>query len=395
MSGTKGTSLIDQNEALKKKWGGDTLNYDINGAIKGYDANLAKYNDAATSQAEKDKINAIYGGDITTWDNKNAYANYMSDLSYIQSVDALNNAYTGAVDKAKQSESRAMQYADTRRQLMQKYLPETLMAQGVAHTGYTADALLKAENNYNQYVLGAMGDRAAAEQDAFQSYQDALQGYKTQKAQNDYQVFLNRQAQDEQSKATYAQFIASIDEGADMDSLMEQAKNAGLSASQIADLQKYSDNAVKKAQDEAYKFLQDNVGTWTKETLDESKDILTEEQYNTLLNALPNNTYLGKDAMASNYAGASGTGRDLISNPTENDVFSLKIGDETYKLKTGVTVPNHMAVYNVADKVSDGQVFMYSGKLFVKNGNVIQSIKEGAKGYAYVYEALSEKAYKN
>lgn len=200
MSTNKGTSLLEQTNTKKQKWGGDPHSFDIKGTIKSYDTNLAKYNDVNTSQAEKDAINKQYGGDITKWDNKTAYDDYMADLKYIDYVDNLNEGHNAVVNSARNTESQKMQYADTRRQLMQKYLPETLMAQGVANTGYTADALLKAENNYNQYVLGAMNERAATEQDAMQSYRDALGQFKQEQSEEAYGKFLEAQKED---KALY------------------------------------------------------------------------------------------------------------------------------------------------------------------------------------------------
>ena len=147
MANTKpGTSLLAQTEDKKKKWGGDIYNYDINGVIKGYDSAFAEYNAEGTSQERKDAINALYGGDITKWDNKNAYTAYMDDLNEVKYIDSLNKAYTASMDAAKDAEQRKTQYVDTRRMLMQKYLPDTLQAQGLANTGYVADTLLKAEN---------------------------------------------------------------------------------------------------------------------------------------------------------------------------------------------------------------------------------------------------------
>jgi hypothetical protein len=403
-----GTSLLEQNDALKKKWGGDIYNYDINSVIKGYDSNLAKYNDKATTQAEKDSINALYGGDITTWDNKNAYTNYMNDYNFARSVDALNSAYTSALDNAKQNESRAIQYADTRRQLMEKYLPETLLAQGVANTGYTADALLKAENNYNQYVMGAMSDRAAAEQDAMQAYQNALRDYKTQKATNEYQIFLDQQAKAEQdalnqetkdanTKAYMSGFISDIDAGADINSVIKQAQIAGLSEEDIADLRKYDNESTERAQTELYNTLKNSAGQWTKEQLAENKQYLTDEQYNSLLNEYyrPANTSTKVGASATNYGGKTGKGRDLISPAVEDDGFTIDINGDKYALKTGKNEPHDSEVFNYAfhhkDEIADGQVFMYDGKLYVKNGTAIQAIQSpGSSNYKQVIKYLSE-----
>ena len=227
------TSLLGQAKKTTEKWGGDIFNYDIQGAIQGYDSNLAKYNNPATSQEEKAAINAIYGGDITTWDNKNAYTQYMNDYNEVTYVNSLKDALTAKMEAAEEAERKKVQYADTRRMLMEKYLPDTLQAQGLANTGYVADTLLRMENNYNQYALGAMNERAQTEQDAMKEYQTSLQAYKQQQAQTAYEKFL---LDEENKQTTKNTLMESIYAGADLDYIMTQAKDAGLSDKDIADL---------------------------------------------------------------------------------------------------------------------------------------------------------------
>lgn len=232
-TGGSDASTLGQAKTTTGKWGGDVFNYDIQGSIQGYDSNLAKYNDAATTQEEKDAINAIYNGDITKWDNKNAYTLYMNDLNEATYVNSLNDALAKQMEAAEEAERKKVQYAEIRRMLMEKYLPDTLQAQGLANTGYVADTLLKMENNYNQYALGAMNERAQTEQDAMQEYQTALQTYKQKQAQTAYEKFL---LDEENRQSTKNTLMESIYAGADLDYIMTQAKDAGLSDKDIADL---------------------------------------------------------------------------------------------------------------------------------------------------------------
>lgn len=177
---------------------------------------------------QKNKINQKYGGDINAYDfeasyvgdanaKNKAYADYMADKNFVSYIDGLEQNKTDAINQAKKNESQKLQYADTRRQLMQKYIPETLLAQGIANTGYTADALLKAENNYNQYAIGAMNDRANAEQDVMKQYQDSYNEYKKEYDEKAYERFLGEQdriAQEEESKKTlYANGIDLVNSG--------------------------------------------------------------------------------------------------------------------------------------------------------------------------------------
>lgn len=393
----KWKSLLDQNEELKKKWGGDTLNYDIKSAISGYQPALKEWNDATTTAERKAEISSIYG-DITKWDNETAYHDYMSDVNYIRNIDALNTSATGAMDAAKQAESRAMQYADTRRQLMQKYIPETLLAQGMANTGYTAQALLDAENKYNQYVHGAMSNRATAEQNTMKGYQDALRTYKTERDEKAYERFLQEQANAETTardqKTAYANFAAMIDEGADIDSVVKQAEILELPDAIIADLRKYDKETKTKVQDELVETYINTAGHWTKEQLAEDKanGNLTEQQYNALLNAyyIPPDTAIKGEVAATNRDGTTDEGRDLIYPPEEGDVFGVSVNGKRRNLKTGDVVPSTSAVYKFVEKnkiSTKGQVFMYDGKLYVTNGkDKIQYIKEDVKDYGDVLE---------
>lgn len=189
---------------------------------------MSTSNNGTSLLQQKDKINQKYGGDINAYDfeasyvgdanaKNKAYADYMADKNFVNYIDTLEQNRVSAIDQAKKNESQKLQYADTRRQLMQKYIPETLLAQGIANTGYTADALLKAENNYNQYAIGAMNDRANAEQDIMKQYQDSYNEYKKEYDEKAYERFLGEQdriAQEENDKKTlYANGIDLVNSG--------------------------------------------------------------------------------------------------------------------------------------------------------------------------------------
>jgi hypothetical protein len=383
---SKRKSLLQQNDDLKKKWGGDTLNYDIQSAIKNYDNSLAEYNNAATTADRKAVINSMYGGDITKWNKDTAYDEYMNDLNFINRVDSLNQGYTGAMDAAQKAESRAMQYADTRRQLMQKYIPETLLAQGVANTGYTADALLKAENNYNQYVMGAMSDRANAEQNALQSYQDALQTYKMDKAAKDYETF--KQQQDK-----YAQFktnaIDWIENGADMDYIKQQASAMGITDTK--ELEDYYNSMLTKAQTEVKNALLRDIDNLTFEQIE--AELREGNISETMANELKGE--LGKDEFTATDAIFNEDGSKIRND--KNDRFSVTYNGKKYRFMTGGQVGNDEKAkkYAKAAQLKDGTVFSdKNGKLYIyKNGNVyiIQTrLVYNKKDYQQLTDALDK-----
>jgi hypothetical protein len=323
-----------QTDEKKKKWGGDTLNFDIKGAVSNYDANLKEFNSPETSIDRKNQINAMYNGDITKWNNKTAYDDYMSDVEYINNIDSLNNAYNAKMESAKKAEQQQIQYADTRRMLMQKYMPETLLAQGVANTGYTADAMLKAENNYNRLAQNAMSERQATEQGALQAYQGALRDYQREQDKKAYKKFKAEQAQDEKTKV---------------------------------------------GQKNLYTYYKDTMKDGTislKDIEDDKKEgNITEEQYEELKAEYDN--YYGKDSVGS-YTAISEIGE---FDGEYGDNFEVKLGGEYYGLETDSLVTGEeqtKLVRKAVDSgVKDGSVFLYNGKLYTyKDGQVYSILEE-------------------
>ncbi len=323
-----------QTDEKKKKWGGDTLNFDIKGAVSNYDANLKEFNAPETSIDRKNQINAMYNGDITKWNNKTAYDDYMSDVEYINNIDSLNNAYNAKMESAKKAEQQQVQYMDTRRMLMQKYMPETLLAQGIANTGYTADALLKAENNYNRSIQNAMAERQATEQGALQAYQSALRDFQKSQAEKAYEEFKTAQAQDEETKAGQKQLYTYY---------KDTMKDGTISLKDIED--------------------------------DKKEGNISEEQYEEL--KAEHDNYYGKGSVASFTAVA-----DIGEFDGEHgDNFEVKLGGEYYDLETDSLVTGEeqtKLLRKVADSgVKNGSVFLYNGKLYTYiNGQVYSILEE-------------------
>lgn len=362
----KWKSLLDQNEELKKKWGGDTLNYDIKSAISGYQPALKEWNDATTTAERKAEISSIYG-DITKWDNETAYDDYMSDVNYIRNIDALNTSATGAMDAAKQAESRAMQYADTRRQLMQKYIPETLLAQGMANTGYTAQALLDAENKYNQYVHGAMSNRATAEQDTMQAYQDALRTYKADRDEKAYERFLQREETENTLKMLG---IEMVDSGDTPDKIANYLKVQGASQKTIDEVVSYYNDEMKRIENEI------------------------EEQKGAAANPIVGQVY--KNIIDTDIYYSKLIGKD-IDNLNETDRFSLTDGTGqayTVKAEGGVVTDEDVKAF-IGD--TRNAVFLYRDKLYyvAEDGSIVRLYQKGWKsGYNDILDRLQKNAGK-
>lgn len=351
---SKGTSLLEQTEEKKKKWGGDSANFDIQGAVKSFDSNLAEYNTEGTTAERKSEINSMYGGDITKFaSGDDVYKAYNDDMQYINKIDSLNAGYESTVKAAEQAEQRQLQYADTRRQLMQKYLPETLMAQGVANTGYTADALLKAENNYNQYVLGAMGEKAATEQNALKDYQQALGTYKAEQADKAYSEFL---ANNDKQNSLYTSALATIeDSGADVSKeyVMQTLQANGATPETISKVEAYYDSAKANVQTDLVKEYEAAIADGSIKASDIKKSLktgaITDDQATTLLNEISNKgMYSSSKAKLDGELNKDGDGKNI----------KVKFGDTNYKVQIAEEIVDDAALLYANSSLKDGAVFV-------------------------------------
>ena len=138
------------------------------------------YSAAMTDTSLKGQANSLnekYGGNILSYDTSGMTTDqmrgYNSDLFKYQNI----MAYSDASAKAKQSAAEAESYANTRRMLMQKYMPDTLKAMGLSGTGASANTMLQMDNAYNSFALNAKAQAAQAEQNALRDYQNALATY--------------------------------------------------------------------------------------------------------------------------------------------------------------------------------------------------------------------------
>ena len=397
-----GTSLNGQYDAIKKKWGEDIHNFDINSLISNYETNLKTYKENSTKMGELAKnyggdfstfdsstldeagkaqydadyasymalqdankaIDTQYLGNINQWNNNTAYGDFMADLGYINTVDSYNKGLAESQEKAAQAEREKTQYAENRRILMEKYLPETLNAMGLANTGLTADAILRMENNYNQYVLGAKSERANAEQDALQGYRDALTQANTDRLNAQYKVWKENQGETSSETGLTAkqqQEISLIDEirnGASWEHVENYAKAYGWTEGEIqnlkdgvwADREKEDKTAL---QDETFKtylsnyanFSEYNMDLWewirdAKQNLEDGS--LTPEQFNELLEVVNKDYALGLSNTGEQlyyFMGTSGDGKYRFRT-SSGDVVELDRGVNPYTNTKNADVDN-------------------------------------------------------
>lgn len=112
-------------------------------------------NSAAFKEADVTKQNQYY----TDLANFNALYN---------NVAGYDADYLKEAEKAKQAE----EYANTRRMLMERYMPETLAAMGYANTGLAGDAVLKINNKYDNYILNAQKEASDNQSDLMTTYRE-------------------------------------------------------------------------------------------------------------------------------------------------------------------------------------------------------------------------------
>ena len=150
---------------------------------KGYESLIKP--DGMTNDAMegwRNQLNAMngeqYGYDILNFGNSDAFKaldvnaqnQYYTDLNnynaLYNTVANYDYGYAQEAEKAKAAE----EYANVRRSLLEKYMPETLAAMGYANTGLAGDALLKMNNAYDNYIIQAQEKAAQNQSDLMSAY---------------------------------------------------------------------------------------------------------------------------------------------------------------------------------------------------------------------------------
>lgn len=169
-------------------------------------------------------LNKKYGGDILNyethkdWAGKNSTERnqYYTDLNNYNSLYNTVANYDYEYEQQEQNAIAAQEYANTRRMLMERYMPETLAAMGYANTGAAGDALLKIQNNYDNYAIGAR-------QQASQNQGDLLTEYRKEAAKwtserNQEQIEANQAKQE-----LYDDYLSKIYKGEGLDTASLEA----------------------------------------------------------------------------------------------------------------------------------------------------------------------------
>jgi hypothetical protein len=182
-------------------------------------------NDAMSGwRTQLGSMNDQYGGDILGYATSEAFkgldskaqSQYYTDLRNYNSLYGTVSGYDADYMQQAKNAKKAEEYANTRRMLMERYLPETLAAMGYANTGLAGDAVLKLNNAYDNYAIKAQDTAAQNQADIMSKYrQSAL----------DWNAARNEEAQEEAQAGDelYNAYLANIYTGKGLDTAAVEA----------------------------------------------------------------------------------------------------------------------------------------------------------------------------
>jgi hypothetical protein len=155
-------------------------------------------------RTELKTINQKYGGDILNYDSTKPFQDsndaernqYYNDRRNYETLYNTISNYDNEWMAQQKALQRAEEYANTRKALLERYLPETLAAMGYANTGLSSDAMIKLNNSYENYALDAQEKVAQNQADILAKYQQSITDVK--------------QGQGDEQKANYDAYLAGL-----------------------------------------------------------------------------------------------------------------------------------------------------------------------------------------
>jgi hypothetical protein len=217
-------------------------------------------------------INDYYGGNILTYDPSSLDAEgkkkYYEDYGLYTTVSSAISNYDAEVLAEQKKAQEAEEYANTRRLLMERYLPEMIRSMGYANTGLAADALTGINASYDNYALNARESAAENTNAAMKRYQQAIADYQAGQV-------ANKQAEDttltQAQETEYKNYLAGIlnDPSFDTKQLDTALELGNISKSQYEDLMTKYDE--KSAADAAVPTDTDSDGNTTLKKITISK----------------------------------------------------------------------------------------------------------------------------
>lgn len=206
-------------------------------------------NDAMSGwRSQLGNMNKQYGGDILGYGTSEAFkgldskaqSQYYTDLNNYNALYGTVSGYDADYMQQAKNAKRAEEYANTRRALMERYLPETLAAMGYAGSGAASDAVLKLNNAYDNYAINAQTTAAQNQADIMSKYRQSALDWDSQRNAKNQETLNTQMAQfDAYREAMY-------DEGTAFDwkQVETDLKLGKITETQYNDLKKEYDSIV-------------------------------------------------------------------------------------------------------------------------------------------------------
>ena len=260
MSTTKKNNQYEEDEMQKYIDANNSMN---SHGLTGVDTKLSGY--------EKKYGGNLYNVDQNQFTDATQLKQFLTDRQDYGTLTSYRDAYNTSLQSAQKAQAEKEAYARNRQTLMEKYIPETLLAQGFKGNALAADSLLRMNNNYTNYVLGSMNEKQQAEANALQDYQTALKEYTIQKDAKALEDLANTEAEQTSLVNTYKEQITenpSVELAADIKSAKEEGLITESQYNEIMGVyskNKESEGILKgtvplKAQDGKEYYLGANIG---------------------------------------------------------------------------------------------------------------------------------------
>lgn len=313
---------------------------------------------------------------------------------YDAAMALLNSKYANLKSMLDSERSVAEQRAAISNAKLLKYLPEQLKSVGLYGVGTSQGAFLKAANMYQnqlsetqreylKQLMEAENAYMSGAASASSSYNSAVANAKT----NLNNILAsNKQSRDSRIDALNASLLNYYAGQEDKDFQLKLADEDAAKALQAL----YADYAIGKF-DSGDFATADEVNDFVKEI---SPSVGAD--YGNLLNMYADDYNKELGVIKDNTPVITATEKVETNNEKidhVNDTFTVKVGDTTYKVKSGDVEPSGSEVKEAAKAIDAGTVFIYDDEMYYKvtNDRVVPIVMEDTKDYNNLHRYLEAK----
>ena len=339
-------------------------------------------------------LNNTWGGDILGYQNTDAFKGlnssqqnqYYNDRTYFNDLYGNVSAYDSEWNQNQANLKREQEYANTRKMLMQRYMPETLARMGYANTGAAGDAMMKLNNTYDNYAMNAQNNALNNEANIFSQYNNVLQNVENEKMAEEQEKL---KAINDEKK-----YIADLGGNYTDAQIDADGYKSGLTPEQIQELKDYRDslsgvgtkgsgyNADVSINTQAKAFTPDNAPGYILQNMGQSVSTAGKNRQRKFI----------EDILVASKNGQIKDGTLIDFNyglsSSQNQAGTVYIWDE----KSGQWIQTNLSRKQAEDMFPDD---FYTGDLFGAKGwkwNKLNPFDEEGKSFYtdYDYNAASE-----